>query len=129
MKKIVLDSDLGLAVPFKLTGNMTDQPDNQVAQLQVVSLDAIWSDRINCSSSYTIVQYRGCIVLQVPRLSGMLRAFITQQGNVDIAAQYRQRVNELEGRRPKTGDAHVSQATPHSILINHFNVGAYFLYP
>ena len=46
--------------------------------------------------------------MQVPRLSGMLRAFTTQQGNVDIAAQYRQRGLQLEGRRRSTADAHVS---------------------
>ncbi|KAL3133984.1 hypothetical protein ABBQ32_008424 [Trebouxia sp. C0010 RCD-2024] len=45
---------------------------------------------------------------QVPRLSGMLRAFTTQQSNIDIAARYRQRVIELEGRRKRTGDAHTS---------------------
>lgn len=38
----------------------------------------------------------------------MLRAFTTQQSNIDIAARYRQRVIELEGRRKRTGDAHVS---------------------
>lgn len=46
-------------------------------------------------------------MLQVPRLSGMLRAFITQQGNVDIAGQYRQRASQLEERRQRAGDAHV----------------------
>ena len=46
-------------------------------------------------------------MLQVPRLSGMLRAFLTQQGNVDIAGQYRQRASQLEERRQRAGDAHV----------------------
>ena len=68
-------------------------------------------------------------MLQVPRLSGMLRAFITQQGNVDIAAQYRQRVIELESRHPRTGDAHVSQSTPHSTLTNHLQQGCILLVP
>lgn len=45
--------------------------------------------------------------MQVPRLSGMLRAFTTRQGNVDIAAQYRQRALEIEARRRSTADAHV----------------------
>ena len=34
----------------------------------------------------------------------MLRAFTTQQGNVDIAAQYQQRTVELESRRLKAGN-------------------------
>ena len=46
--------------------------------------------------------------MQVPRLSGMLRAFTTQQGNVDIAAQYQQRTLELESRRLKAGNTQVS---------------------
>ena len=45
---------------------------------------------------------------QVPRLSGMLRAFTTRQGNVDIAAQYQQRALELEARHPGTGGSHVN---------------------
>ncbi|KAL0039926.1 hypothetical protein WJX77_011783 [Trebouxia sp. C0004] len=43
--------------------------------------------------------------LQVPRLSGMLRAFTTQQGSVDIPAQYRQRTLELESRRLRAGNS------------------------
>jgi len=38
----------------------------------------------------------------------MLRAFTTQQGNVDIAAQYQQRTLELEARRLKAGNTQVS---------------------
>ncbi len=37
----------------------------------------------------------------------MLRAFTTQQGNVDIAAQYRLRTLELESRRLKAGNTQV----------------------
>ena len=48
-------------------------------------------------------------VVQVPRLSGMLRAFTTQQGNIDIAAQYQQRSLELEARRLKAGNGNVSK--------------------
>ena len=41
-------------------------------------------------------------------MSGMLRAFTTQKGNVDIAAQYQQRTLELEARRLKAGNTQVS---------------------
>ena len=50
------------------------------------------------------------IVLQVPRLSGMLRAFTTRHGNVDIAAQYRQVALVLEARQQSAGNAHVRVA-------------------
>lgn len=63
----------------------------------------------------------------------MLRAFITQQGNVDMAAQYRQRVAELEGRRLNTGDAHVItplQVTENSTtMLKQFVLRAVLLYP
>ncbi len=37
----------------------------------------------------------------------MLRAFTTQQGNIDIAAQYQQRTLEIEDRRLKAGNTKV----------------------
>ena len=37
----------------------------------------------------------------------MLRAFITQQGNVDVAAEHQQRTKQLESRRLATGGTSV----------------------
>ena len=42
----------------------------------------------------------------------MLRAFITQGGNIDIAGQYRERGSQLEEIRQRTGHAHVNTSAP-----------------